>query len=127
MTNEIVFICIIAIVAIIFVLFNAICIMVKRSTTAQTLGTVTSIVLVNPEKAKSNSKWATVTYKVNGKTYTSQNRIQVPMATQIGSTVRIRYDIAQPEKLYSYSLFRMLIALCVIIICIIAVMFKLKR
>lgn len=118
------FICIIAVAALIFALFNATCIIVKKNTTVQTTGTIISVALVNPEKAKSNSKWATVTYKVNGKTYTSQKQIQVPMAAQIGSSVKIRYDVAKPEKLYSYSFGRILMALLVIVVCIMAVVSK---
>ena len=54
---------------------------------------------INPENSKfRNSKWATVSYKVNGRTYQSQNCIQVPMASQIGTTITVRYDTQNPEK-----------------------------
>ena len=39
-----------------------------------------------------NSKWALVMYSVDGKTITSQNRIVVPMASNIGDSVEIQYD-----------------------------------
>ncbi len=122
MGKESMFICVIAVAAVGFALFNTACLMIKRNSTAQTEGTILSFVLVNPEKAKSNSKWAIVTYKVNGRMYTSQNRIQVPMAAQIGSSVKIRYDVARPEKLYSFSWKRVLLALLVAAVCLIVLL-----
>ena len=77
------------------------------------------------ECTHSHSKWAKVSYKVDGKTYQSQNRIQVPMALQIGSTVKIRYDKFNPEKLYSFSLLRIVISILIAAVCILAAVFKL--
>lgn len=88
MNNEAIFLYTVAAIALCFGLVNSIQFLLKRGRTAQTVGTVISIKMPNPETAKArNSKWATVSYKVNGRTCQSQNRIQVPMASQIGSTV----------------------------------------
>lgn len=73
----------------------------------------------NPETAKArNSKWAQVSYKVDGKSYQSQNRVQVSMALQVGSTVKVRYDKFNPEKLYSFSLLRIAISILIAVVCI---------
>lgn len=126
MNNDTIFLYIIAIIAVCFALINCIQFIVKRNKTAQTVGTVISIKTVNPETTNfRNSKWATVSYKVNGKTYQSQNRIQVSMASQIGTTVTVRYDIANPEKLYSFSVLRIVVSLLVAAICIVAAVFNL--
>ena len=93
----------------------------KRNKTAQTVGTIISIKTVNPETTKfRNSKWATISYKVDGKTYQSHNRIQVPMASQIGTTVTVRYDTHNPERLYSFSVLRIVVSLLIAAICVVA-------
>lgn len=126
MNNDTIFLYIIAIIAVCFALINCIQFIMKRNKTAQTVGTVISIKTVNPEITNfRNSKWATVSYKVNGKTYQSQNRIQVSMASQIGTTVTVRYDMANPEKLYSFSVLRIVVSLLVVAICIVAAVFNL--
>ena len=80
----------------------------------------------NPETAKArNSKWAKVSYTVDGKTYQSENRVQVPMALQVGSTVKVRYDKLNPGKLYSFSLLRIVISFLIAAVCIFTAVFKL--
>lgn len=107
MTGDIIFLYLIAVVSLAFAIFNGICFLIKRNRTAQTVGTIISITSPNPETEKArNSKWAKVSYKVDGRNVTSKNRVQVPMTAEIGSSVTIRYDIEQPDKLYSFSLLR---------------------
>lgn len=126
MDKDIVFLYIIAAIALCFGLVNCIQILVKKNRTAQTVGTVISFKTLNPETTKfRNSKWATVSYKVSGKTYQSQNRIQVSMASQIGTPVTVRYDLHNPEKLYSFSGLRIFVSFLVAAICIVAAIFKL--
>lgn len=121
MTGDIIFLYLIAAVSLVFAIFNGICFLIKRNKTVQAVGTIISITSPNPETAKArNSKWAKVSYKVDGRNFTSKNRVQVPMTAEIGSSVTIRYDVEQPDKLYSFSLLRILIALCITVICIIA-------
>lgn len=111
MNNESVFLYILGAVALCFGIANLICLLLKYNRTDRTVGTIMSIKMPNPETAKTrNSKWATVSYKVDGRIYQSQNRIQVPMASQIGSTIKIRYDKLTPEKLYSFSVLRIVIS-----------------
>lgn len=126
MDNDTIFLYIIAVVALCFGLINSIQFLLKRNKTTQTTGTIISIKMPNPETAKArNSKWAKVSYTADGKNYQSQNRIQVPMALQVGSTVKVRYDKSNPEKLYSFSLLRIAVSILVAAICILAAVFKL--
>ena len=125
MNNEVIFLYAVSIAAICFGLFNVAQFLLKRNKTAQTIGTIISVKTLNPETAKTrNSKWATVSYKVNDKIYQSQNRIQVPMTSQIGSTVRVRYDKSTPEKLYSFSVIRIIMSFIVAAICFLMAVFK---
>lgn len=110
---------VIAGIALCFGLINCIQFILKWNRTAQTIGTIISIKMPNPETAKArNSKWAQVSYKVDGKSYQSQNRVQVSMALQVGSTVKVRYDKFNPEKLYSFSLLRIAISILIAVVCI---------
>ena len=126
MNSDTIFLYIIAAAALCFGLINCIQFLLKRNRTAQTTGTIISIKMPNPETAKArNSKWAQVSYTVDGKSYQSQNRIQVPMALQTGSTVQIRYDKFNPEKLYSFSLLRITVSILIAAICILAAVYNL--
>ncbi len=82
MDRDTIFLYVIAVIASCFGLINCIQFFLKGNKTAQTVGTIISFKTINPENSKfRNSKWATVSYKVNGRTYQSQNCIQVPMAS----------------------------------------------
>ena len=126
MNRDTIFLYIIAAIALCFGLINCIQFLLKRNRTAQTTGTIISIKMPNPETAKArNSKWAKVSYTVNGKSYQSENRVQVPMALQVGATVKVRYDKFNPQKLYSFSLLRIIVSILIAALCILAVVFKL--
>ncbi len=126
MNNDTIFLYIIAAIALCFGLINCIQFLLKRNKTAQTTGTIISIKMPNPETTKArNSKWAQVSYTVDGKSYQSQNRVQVPMALQVGSTVKVRYDKLNSEKLYRFSLLRIAVSILIAAICILAAVFKL--
>lgn len=118
------FLYLIAAASLIFSAYNGFCYFLKQNKTAQTTGTIISITSPNPETAKArNSKWAKVSYKVNDRKYTSQNRVQVPMTAQVGSLVKVRYDLKQPERLYSFSLVRSVVGFCISAICVVAAVF----
>lgn len=126
MDNDTIFLYIIAAAASYFGLINCIQFLLKRNKTAQTTGIIISIKMPNPETAKArNSKWAQVSYTVDGKSYQSQNRVQVPMALQVGSTVKVRYDKLNPEKLYGFSLLRIAVSILIATVSILAAVFKL--
>lgn len=58
-----------------------------------------------PETVKKhNSKWATISYEVDGKTIISRNEIQVSMYDKIGDRIQIAYFINNPEKLFTATL-----------------------
>jgi len=65
-----------------------------------------------------NSKWATMSYFVNGKEYISENRIQVPMSADIGDYIEVKYLMDKPQILYSRSYKRWGILLFAFCICI---------
>lgn len=126
MDKDTIFLYIIAAIALCFGLINCIQFLMKRNRTAQTVGMIISIKTSNPETTKfRNSKWAIVSYKVNGKTYQSQNRIQVPMASQVGTPVSLRYDTHNPKKLYSFSVLRIVSSLFIAAISIVIAIFSL--
>ena len=123
MSNEAIFLYVISMAAAVFGVVNAVQLILKRNKTAQTVGTIISVKTINPETARNrNSKWATVSYKVGGKIYQSINRIQVPMTSQIGSTVKVRYDKSAPEKLYSFSAIRIIVSFLIAVIGFLIVM-----
>jgi len=125
MEKDTIFLYAIAVAAICFALANAFQFWVKRGRTAQASGIISSIKMPNAEMAKArNSKWAEITYTVDGKAYRSKNRIQVSMASQIGDSVTVRYDMEHPEKLYSFSVSRIIISLLVAVICVLTAFFK---
>lgn len=110
---------IIAAAAFLFALCNCFFFIFKRGQTDTAVGTIQSITSPNPETAKArNSKWAIVSYKADGRLYTSQNRIQVPMSSQVGSPVHVRYEKAHPEHLYSFSPLRIAAGLCIAALCL---------
>lgn len=126
MSNDAIFLCFIAALTLCFALINCIQFLAKRNRTSQVVGTITSIKTPNPTKSNfRNSKWAIVSYNVNGKTYQSKKRIQVPLCSQIGSTVMIRYDKFNPEILYCFSGLRIIISLLITATCILIVTLKL--
>lgn len=124
MNQDTIFVYVVAVFAFGFALFNAACGIWHFRRTGQTVGTVVSVVTVNPLAAKArNSKWAQITYVVDGIHRTSKNRVQVPMTAQIGSQVQVRYNKEQPDLLYSFSLQRVLVALVITVICVVWVGF----
>lgn len=126
MEKNTIFLYAIAVAAVCFALANAFQFLLKRGRTAQAAGIISSIKMPNAEMAKArNSKWAEITYTVDGTTYRSKNRVQVSMASQVGDSVTVCYDIEHPEKLYSFSVSRIFISLLVAVICILAAFFKL--
>lgn len=124
MNNDAIFLYIIAGAALCFGVMNCLQFLLKINKTAQTTGTIISVKMPNPETAKArNSKWAKISYSVEGKSYQSQNRVQVPMALQVGATVKIRYDKLNPEKLYHFSISRIAMSLLITAVCILAAAF----
>ena len=107
MSRDIKFLYVIAIAALVFAAVNGILLVAKYGKTAKTIGTIVSVKTVYPESVKRfNSKWAKVSYKVDSRTYTSENQIQVSMWADIGDQVTVRYDKEHLEQLYSFSVWK---------------------
>jgi len=47
-----------------------------------------------------NAKTAIIQYEVDNQVYNSENRINVPMASQIGDPIEIYYEIDNPTKIH---------------------------
>ena len=118
MSSEAVFLCVMGVIAGCFGLVNAVRFLLLQKKTARAVGTVVSIKMPNPETARTrNSKWAVVSYEVDGRLVQSGNRRQVPMTSQVGAFVHVRYDKQEPETLYAFSLGRMAVAFLVAVVC----------
>ena len=125
-SNEVYFLGGIAVIAFLFCVHNLVNLLLIQNKSATTTGTIISYTTAIPSTtAFHNSKWAQLTYKVNGKQYVSQKSIQVPFSSEIGSTVQLRYDTQHPERLYSFTPARILISLGITAVCIIAIVFRL--
>lgn len=109
MERDIAFLYIIAGVSFAFALFNCILMAVKHGKTVKTEGRIVSIKSTNPANERwRNAKLAKVSYLADGRSIVSKNRIQVPLASGIGTRLTVRYDRNQPERIYSYSVKRMI-------------------
>ena len=113
MKKDVLFLIIIGCCALIFAVYNLVGVLGNRHKTAETNGVIVSVFMPNQVSNFRNSKWAEVRYTVDGRVYTSENRVQVPLARQVGDTVRVRYDSENPGRLYSFSRIRVLAALAV--------------
>lgn len=110
MERDVMFLYLIAGISFAFALFNCILLIVKHDKTMKMDGTIVSIKSTNPTNEKwRNAKLAEVSYLVNGKNVISENRLQVPLSATVGTHITIRYDRNRPEKIYSYSVKRIVI------------------
>lgn len=108
-----------------FCIANIVSYLINKNHIKETEGTVISVKMPNPTTEKMrNSKWAIVTYKVAGKNYTSQNRIQVPMSVDVGSHIPVHYNAKQPETLYQFSVKRIVVSALIFIICVLIIAYK---
>lgn len=100
----------------------------KRNRICKTTGRIVDVSTLAAETMKVyNSKWALVMYSVDGRMITSQNRIVVPMSSNVGDPVDIQYDRDNPNVLISQNPKRFIIfLLCAVAALIIALLLKLK-
>ena len=98
----------------------------KRNRICKTTGRIVDVSTLAAETMKVyNSKWALVMYSVNGRMITSQNRIVVPMSSNVGDPVDIQYDRDNPNVLISQSPKRFIVfMLCSVMTLIIAMVLK---
>lgn len=98
----------------------------KRDRVCKTTGNIVDISTLAAETMKVyNSKWALVMYSVDGQMITSQNRIVVPMSSNIGDPVDVQYDRDNPNVLIVQSPKRFIVfMLCSVMTLIIAMVLK---
>lgn len=98
----------------------------KRIRICKTTGRIVDVSTLAAETMKVyNSKWALVMYSVDGRMITSQNRIVVPMSSNVGDPVDIQYDRDNPNVLISQNPKRFIVfMLCSVMTLIIAMVLK---
>lgn len=98
----------------------------KRNRICKTTGRIVDVSTLAAETMKVyNSKWALVMYSVDGRMITSQNRIVVPMSSNVGDPADIQYDRDNPNVLISQSPKRFIVfMLCSVMTLIIAMVLK---
>lgn len=98
----------------------------KRNRICKTTGRIVDVSTLAAETMKVyNSKWALVMYSVDGRMITSQNRIVVPMSSDVGDPVDIQYDRDNPNVLISQNPKRFIVfMLCSVMTLIIAMVLK---
>ena len=98
----------------------------KRNRICKTTGRIVDVSTLAAETMKVyNSKWALVMYSVDGLMITCQNRIVVPMSSNVGDPVDIQYDRDNPNVLISQSPKRFIVfMLCSVMTLIIAMVLK---
>lgn len=98
----------------------------KRNRICKTTGRIVDVSTLAAETMKVyNSKWALVMYSVDGRMITSQNRIVVPMSSNVGDPVDIQYDRDNPKVLISQNPKRFIVfMLCSVMTLIIAMVLK---
>lgn len=98
----------------------------KRNRICKTTGRIVDVSTLAAETMKVyNSKWALVMYSVDGRMITFQNRIVVPMSSNVGDPVDIQYDRDNPNVLISQSPKRFIVfMLCSVMTLIIAMVLK---
>ena len=98
----------------------------KRNRICKTTGRIVDVSTLAAETMKVYySKWALVMYSVDGRMITSQNRIVVPMSSNVGDPVDIQYDRDNPNVLISQNPKRFIVfMLCSVMTLIIAMVLK---
>lgn len=98
----------------------------KRNRICKTTGRIVDVSTLAAETMKVyNSKWALVMYSVDGRMITSQNRIVVPMSSNVGDPVDIQYDRDNPNVLIPQNPKRFIVfMLCSVMTLIIAMVLK---
>lgn len=98
----------------------------KRNRICKTTGRIVDVSTLAAETMKVyNSKWALVIYSMDGRMITSQNRIVVPMSSNVGDPVDIQYDRDNPNVLISQNPKRFIVfMLCSVMTLIIAMVLK---
>ncbi len=124
MTTEKDFFILFFIVIFIYSLRVQIGIFINRNRVRETQGTITHIEsAMSPGLPHINAKLATFEYIVDGKTYTSNNSIKMPLSAEIGDVKNINYYVDNPSVLYIINMNHFYIAATVSVICLLLAIF----
>lgn len=102
MSNNVLVLLIVAVLALVFALFNGVRLLMERRHSATAVGTIQTLELIYW------AKWATVRYKVG---------THMPGYAQIGDEVTIRYNTDAPTQLYHASARRVIFAFVIVVVC----------
>ena len=104
MKNEVLFLMVAGIICLLFSLWQGLQLLFlyKKTDTAKAIVTELSYAIANQTKFR-NAKWARISFEYNQKLYAPEKRIQVPMTTEIGDKIIVRYFIDNPNKLAAFS------------------------
>lgn len=112
--------------SIVYSAYQYISFMMNKDLISYTIATIIDTTTVAPESMKkNNSRWATVSFSVDGKGYISSNRIQVSMNASIGDEIKIAYYKDNPSELFTPSLKKSVIFLGIGVLCMV-IMFYIK-
>lgn len=100
--------------------------MMNKRLISYTMATIIDTNTALPETMKkNNSRWARVSFRVDGRDYISSSRIQVSMNDSIGDQIKIAYYKDNPSDLFTPNLKKAGISFVIGILCT-AIMFYLK-
>lgn len=115
--RELDFLYIVTAVCLIFAIWQGIQLFIFQNKLEETNAQVINTSYANPNGTSfRNSKWATVSYNIDGQLYVSAKKIQVPMQTVSGSVVKVKYFRDNPSKLALFSKKKFMVSLCVTLI-----------
>lgn len=103
--------------ALIFYIYQLTTFMINKNKIRYTEGTIIKLSTAVPETMKkNNSKWAIMSYKIDGKTIISENKIQVSMHSKVGDKVKIAYFKNNPGRLFTTPVKKSLISLIISVV-----------
>ncbi|WMJ79108.1 hypothetical protein RBU49_09405 [Clostridium sp. MB40-C1] len=109
---------------IVYSIYQCVSFMRNKDKISYTIATIIDTNTLAPETMKkNNSKWAIVSFRVEGKEYVSSNRIQVPMNASIGDQIKIAYYKDNPRELFTPSLKKSGIFFVIGILCIVLMVY----
>ncbi len=119
MSGEILFIRTLGFLCLAFALWQGGQLLFLKSKTATVRAKIITISYANLNRMPfHNSKWATVTYIVDGRYYTADRVVQVPMTAEVGQQITVRCFKDRPQKIawFSYPRFGVSLTLALLLL-----------
>lgn len=99
---------------------------INKEKISYAMATIIDTITTAPETMKiNNSRWALVSFRVDGKEYVSSDRIQISMSYSVGDQIRIAYYKDNPREIFTPTLKKAGIFFVIGILCI-AILFYFK-